>query len=57
MLKRNDLKPNLASFQKFLPPHCWHSPPKGGGWGGREGGQMKKEGGQDRGERGVGKEA
>lgn len=33
MLKRNDLKPNLASFQKFLRLHCWHSPRKAGAGG------------------------
>lgn len=42
MLKRNDLKPNLASFQKFLLLHCWHSPQKGGGW--EERGQTNVEG-------------
>lgn len=35
-VERNDLKPNLASFQKFLLLHCWHSPHKGGA-SGREG--------------------
>lgn len=33
MLRRNDLKPNLASVQKFLLLHCWHSPRKGGAGG------------------------
>ena len=41
MLKRNDLKPNLASFQKFLLQHCWHGPQEGE-WGG---GQMNMGGG------------
>lgn len=55
VLKRNDLKPNLAFLQKFLLLHCWHRPPKGGGWGRREG-TWTRRGRQYHGDRGVGRE-
>jgi hypothetical protein len=55
VLKRNDLKPNLAFFQKFLLLHCQPSPQQGEGAGGSPEGRRTGKGIKYGRERGVGK--